>query len=101
MRNGFPALQLRQEFRQLIRSIVRDKHRDGLPHNLLKRVAIDSFGGFVPTENMPFQGLADNRIIRRFHNGGQVTKSFLSLFALGDVTVDFENPRRLTVKISL
>ena len=101
MCNGFPALQLRQEFWQFIRSIVWDKHRDGLPHNLLKCVAKDSFGGFVPTENMPVQCLADNRVIRRFHNGGQVTKSFLRLFALGDVPVDFENPRRLTVKISL
>src|SRR5262249_20036527 len=77
----------------LVRSIGRNDERDVLSDSLLRCVAEEAFGSSVPALDYALQGLGNNGVFRRLHDGRQKTGgselsrlSALPLTPFADVT---------------
>ena len=69
-------------------SIRRNEQRHGLAHRLPGRVAEEPFRADIPTRDDAVEVLADDRVIRRFDDGGQPGLCLLGLLARRDVLED-------------
>src|SRR3972149_9968297 len=79
MINTLSPSDLVENLRHLVGMVWRDQNRDWLPDQLLGRVAIDPLRARIPAYDRAIQALADDRIIRGLHNGGQSGKTFARL----------------------
>src|ERR1700722_6006857 len=58
-----------------------NQYRDRFAADLLRGIAEYALGGLVPARDYAVERLADDRIIRRRHNGGEVALDIASLRA--------------------
>ena len=65
--------------------IGRDDQANGLPDHLGRRVTEQPFGGTVPRHDRPVQILADDRVVARLDDGGEMPRVPLEPPAFGDV----------------
>src|SRR5438045_1265066 len=79
MLDALAATEARHDLLKLARKLRRDDERDVLAHGLLCRVAIHSFGGFVPTRDEAFERLADDGVVGRLDDCGQEARALLAL----------------------
>ena len=71
----------------LVKSLWRNENSHRFAHGFLSRVAKQPFRALVPARNDAIEILADDGVVRRFHNSGKPGLRLFSLFAHGDVNV--------------
>src|SRR5450759_1758712 len=81
--DGLAASDAREEIGQLVSALGRHDDRHVAPHGLVGGIAVESFGGGVPGGDGAIQRLADDGIVGRFDDGGQVPRG-LVIFPTGD-----------------
>ena len=80
-----PASQALQNHGFFMPSVRRDEHHDRPANRLGGLVAEQVLGTGVPGEDVAVERLADDRILRRFHDGGQARLHFVGPFEVRDV----------------
>src|SRR5205814_2149949 len=63
---------LGHDARHLVVAAVGHQHADWLPDRLLLRVAVEALGADVPGHDGPVEPLADDGVVGRLHDRGQV-----------------------------
>ena len=86
MLHSFARKQARQNTRFLLLAIGRNDSRNRLANHLFSPITQKPFRPRVPACDNPIQTLADDRILRRFHDCRQSCPHFVRRFQLGDVT---------------
>lgn len=77
--------QVPEDLRLLVHAVGWDQYGEGATDHLLGRVAEESTRSAVPARDDPLERLADDRVVRRVHHGGQAQPRLLGLPALGRV----------------
>src|SRR5436190_23797007 len=86
--DALTAADSTENFSFLVGLVLRNKNRDWLTHNLLPRVAKQSFCCGIPTRHNAVQVLADNRILSRLNQRSKKRLrdfGFLPPPAFGDI----------------
>ncbi len=71
MLNPFPVPDLGQNGRHLVEALRCGEQGNGVPDCLGGCIAEDTLGTLVPTRDDAVQSLTDNRVVRRFDQGGE------------------------------
>jgi hypothetical protein len=93
--NALAATQAFEYTGQLLTVVQRDDDRDRLPDRLLGRVSVEARCGRIPRRDHPIQGLADDRVVSRFHHGLEVRDRLLGSLTLRDVARDTASAHEL------
>jgi len=73
------ARNLSQDFRDLMRTIIRHQHGNVLADHLFRRISVDAFRPAVPGGNRAIETLGQNGIFRGVNNRGQPRPVFADL----------------------
>ncbi len=68
MLDAVPGADLREDRGLFVQQLVGNQHRDRLADRFVRRVAEQTLRGGIPRHDHPFQGLADDDVVRGFDN---------------------------------
>ena len=86
--NPLPPPQPLHDRGEFIRTVGGDQPRDGLADRLRHRVAVEPLRRGVPARNHRVQGLADDRVFRGLHDGGEPRRLRRGAAPLGHIAKD-------------
>ena len=78
----FAAADAREDVRLFVEPVRRDQDRDRLADRFLGGVPENTFGGGIPGADDSIEVLADDGVVRGFHDGNELLRGLRRLYAL-------------------